>query len=441
MTDQTLPTTTSLLNRPATDRILVWLTAGAITLLVVAALATWHVFPGDRQTTTEANVYYTFADPVARGAVPYRDVTIEYPPGAIPVFLAPVWLLGPTDGARWGEQAENDAARRYEAALALLLVAVLAATLVVVAFTLRLLSPTVGHATRALVIPALSPVLLGALPLTRYDAWPVLLTSLGLLAALAARTRLAGATLGLAATAKLYPLVILPTLAVRAWRAGGRRRVAGLLAACALAGAVVLLPFLAVAPSETVHAVKLQLARGLQMESLGGSLLASVWKLSLSLKAHGVLSGSLPVAACQRCDGIVAAQLTGTLATITGLVSLVAVVAVLVVSARRTLAATDERTAIVLGSAIAVTALVALGKVLSAQFVLWLLPLVPLVGGRRGRNASVLLVAAALMTNVWFPSLYRDYVNLLTPGSIAFLLVRNALLVGVLFVLLRREPE
>ena len=45
--------------------------------------------------------------------------------------------------------------------------------------------------------------------------------------------------------------------------------------------------------------------------------------------------------------------------------------------------------------------------------------LVPLVAGRRGRNASTLLAVAALMTNVWFPSLYRDYVNVLAPGSIA----------------------
>ena len=75
------------------------------------------------------------------------------------------------------------------------------------------------------------------------------------------------------------------------------------------------------------------------------------------------------------------------------------------------------------------------------QFVLWLLPLVPLVHGRRGRNASALLVVAALMTNVWFPELYRDYVNHLTPGSIAFLLARNALLVGVLVVLLQPERD
>lgn len=410
-------------------------------MLVASSLLVWHVFPGDRETTTEANVYFAFADPVARGAVPYRDVSIEYPPGAFPVFLVPLRVFRPTAGALWDDAARNDAARRYEAGLALTLVAILAAALVAVGLTVQLLGRSLGGAVQALGPLACSPVLLGALPLTRYDAWPVLLTSLGLLAAVAGRTRVAGATLGLAATAKLYPLVLLPTLGARAWRSGGRARVVGLLAACAVAGAAVLLPFLLVAPGATIEAVKLQLARGLQMESLGGSLLAATWKLSLSLEAHGVLPGSLPVEACQRCDGIVAAQLTGTLAGIVGVLSLVAVVFVLVVSARRAYAAEGDREAIVLGAALSVTALLALGKVLSAQFLLWLLPLVPLVGGRRGRNATGLLVVAALLTNIWFPSLYRDYVNLLTPGSIAFLLVRNALLVAVLWVLLRPRRE
>ena len=58
-----------------------------------------------------------------------------------------------------------------------------------------------------------------------------------------------------------------------------------------------------------------------------------------------------------------------------------------------------------------VAAQVALGRVLSPQFVLWLLPLVPLVAGRRGRLAGALLAVALVLTQLWFPDLYRDYVN------------------------------
>lgn len=425
--------------RVATRRQLAALSATAVVVLALLSAAVWHGDPGDRQTTTEAYVYFDFADRVARGAVPYRDVTVEYPPGALPIFLAPLWLLGDTSGATWDEAATNNAARRYEAALAVLLAVVLAATILVTAASLRLLHATLAHAATGLGVLALTPILLGALPLTRYDAWPVLLTSVGVLAALAARDATTGVALGLAATAKLYPLVLLPGVVARVWRDRGPRRAAIVLGSALAAAAIVVAPFLVLAPSGTVDAFRVQLSRGLQMESLGGSILAAIWKLSLSLDARGLLPGPLPVDACQRCGGIVAAQLTGTLATLVGVVASIAVIAVLALAARRTMRMTEPRAAVAWSAAVAVTALVALGKVLSAQFLLWLLPLVLLVAGRRGRVATALLVVAAAMTNVWFPSLYRDYVNELSPGPVAFLLIRNGLLVALLVVLMRSD--
>ena len=60
-------------------------------------------------------------------------------------------------------------------------------------------------------------------------------------------------------------------------------------------------------------------------------------------------------------------------------------------------------------AAACVVAFVALGKVLSPQFLLWLVPLVPLVRGRRGLAASGLLAVALLLTQGWFPRQYWDY--------------------------------
>ena len=51
-------------------------------------------------------------------------------------------------------------------------------------------------------------------------------------------------------------------------------------------------------------------------------------------------------------------------------------------------------------------AFVALGKVLSPQFLIWLVPLVPLVRGRRGLAAAAMLGAAMLLTQAWFPDRY-----------------------------------
>jgi hypothetical protein len=72
--------------------------------------------------------------------------------------------------------------------------------------------------------------------------------------------------------------------------------------------------------------------------------------------------------------------------------------------------------------------------VLSPQFLIWLLPLVPLVRGRRGLAASALLGLALLLTQVWFPIRYFDLVAFDELPSWV-LLARNLVLVALVVVL------
>jgi hypothetical protein len=73
------------------------------------------------------------------------------------------------------------------------------------------------------------------------------------------------------------------------------------------------------------------------------------------------------------------------------------------------------------------------GKVLSPQFVIWLVPLVPMVRGRRGLAATALLGIALLDMLVWFPNRYYPYVS---SGHLAWLVfARDLLLVAALAVL------
>ena len=81
---------------------------------------------------------------------------------------------------------------------------------------------------------------------------------------------------------------------------------------------------------------------------------------------------------------------------------------------------------------------------LSPQFLLWLIPLVPLVRGRRGLAATALLTLALVLTQVWFPRRYWDYVGRFHRAGVVF--SRDLALVALLAVLawpsgLRHGPE
>jgi hypothetical protein len=79
-------------------------------------------------------------------------------------------------------------------------------------------------------------------------------------------------------------------------------------------------------------------------------------------------------------------------------------------------------------------------KVLSPQYVIWLLPLVPLsVGGVAGIVVSAIFLAACYMTTQVFPIHYGDLLNLRPPGP-ELLLARNLLLV-LLWILLLLLPD
>src|SRR5207249_3286286 len=96
----------------------------------------------------------------------------------------------------------------------------------------------------------------------------------------------------------------------------------------------------------------------------------------------------------------------------------------------------DPREDLVRYAALSVAAALVLGTVLSAQYVTWLIPLIPLVGGRRGTAATLCFVAAAALTHAWFPSdAYGNYLRDFDPGATTLLLARNLALLATALAL------
>ena len=126
------------------------------------------------------------------------------------------------------------------------------------------------------------------------------------------------------------------------------------------------------------------------------------------------------------------------LAAISTLLQAAALVTVWILYARGP--ATRER--LLLACAAAVCAFVAFGKVLSPQFLIWLVPVVPLVWGRRGLVASGLLAAAVVVTQLWFPFRYWELALEFDEPASWLVLARDVLLVGLTLLLVAgARPE
>jgi hypothetical protein len=416
------------MRRTATGRDLALLTAAALVLLVATAVLTWS--RADDASSWDVPLYQSFGDRIVGGDVPYRDVRIEYPPGALPAFVLPS-LVASGDGPVYEPQL-NEAARSYARSFAVLMTLLLAATVLLTAVSLAALGATVGHTALALGLVGATPLLLGELALTRFDALPVALTALAVAALLGGRPRLAAVALGAAISAKLYPLLVLPLLAIHVARRRGAREAVIAVTITAATVAAIVLPFVALAPSDAWFSIRAQLTRGVQVESFPGNAAIALARVSDELGL-----GSLGVGVDEGGTGSVrSADVTGGLGQVLGALGGLAAVAVVLavwIAAWRRSGTSSMRLVRDCGAVVA--AQLALGRVLSPQFVLWLVPLVPLVAGRRGRLASVLLAVALVATHVWFPDLYRDYVNDRGALETGYLVLRNLLLLGVLATL------
>jgi hypothetical protein len=348
-----------------------------------------------RERIVDTPVYERYGEAMVDGQVPYRDFAVEYPPAALPVFVLPA--LG-----------EGDYERRFEGLMAALGVA----CVVLVAL--------VASSWWAPLLVGLAPLAIGSVILSRFDLWPAMLTVAALALLVAGRFRLGLAALGIGTAAKLYPALLAPIAIAHVWRVRGRREALICLAVFLGVLALIVLPFAVLSPGGVWGSVWRQAGRPLQIESLGAGLLLAahhVFGLDLTMESsHG----------SQNLDGT-AADVLGVASTV---LQVAALVAIWVWYARGP--ASRER--LLTAGAAVVCAFIAFGKVFSPQFLIWLIPLVPLVG----ISASALLVASLVLTQLWFPYRYWDLALEFDTLASWLVLARDLVLVALTVVLIAR---
>jgi hypothetical protein len=380
--------------------------AAAIAAAGVAVLLASSLLPPQRILSRPDNgdiqEYFQYAQRTFEGQVPYRDFSLEYPPGALPVVLAP----GPADHG-------------YYDRFRVLMLALGAAAIALLVAVLFRAGADAAELAAGVLVPATLPFTLNpSLVVQRYDLWPAALVLLALLALLRGRRALGLVTLGVGAAAKLYPLALVP-LAILTRR--GRAHVFRELAIVAAGALALVVPFAIVAPRGVGHVGSLLVRRPLHVESLGGSIL-------LAAHQFGVYRPTTYLSIGKSWD--LAGPAAKAVALAGSLVEAAALVAVWFLFARGPRGPRD----FLLAVAAAVVGFVAFGKIFSPQYMVWVAAAVPLALGRVRPYVLTATLAALLLTLYVYD---WGYFDLLRGGIVSWvMLARNLILVALFCALL-----
>jgi glycosyl transferase family 87 len=342
----------------------------------------------------DVGLYGDYARGLLDGQVPYRDFFVEYPPGAFAVFTPPALL------------PEGDYRHAFKILMALLGVGML----VVAALILVRLGASSRRLYGTLAVLALVPLALGPVSLNTYDAWPALLVGAAACALLYRRPTLGFALLGLAVTAKLYPVALLPLFCFAV-----RDRLRRPLLAFGAVVAVVFVPFAVVGWDGLWESFQAQGERALQLESLGGAILLAAHRLGLYDAT--VVGGSTAALSRDLAGALPDAVAVGS--------SVLEVAAILTVAWVFVARGGGNAERLVVAAAATLVGFLAFSRFISPQYLVWLLPLVPISSAA----AAALLAAAMVLAQLWFFH-YRDVFAL---DGIVWLVVARDLVLVVLY--------
>jgi len=371
----------------------------------------------------DVELYFNYASNVMAGQMPYRDFSMEYPPGALLVFLLPR-LFASTTGA-------------YGTAFAIEMLAFSLASLFMILILARRLKLAV---VPTMAIYTMVVVAVGSIAVQRFDFAPAALSLAAVFAFGRGRYKSAWALIAVGTMVKLYPAALAPLFLIYQWRHQSWRHLVAPIFVCGAVLVCGMLPFFVLSPEGFLNSFSLQSGRNLQIESLYASVLFTAYALGGSNLSvfQGPVSWDL---ASPYATGVAQASL----AIMFFVAAAVYIVYLLPYSWKKT-ESTGPPGPQALGrllnfSLVLIIVLLVTSKVFSTQFMVWLLPFIPLVSGRARHAIWPASIAAGCLTWYIYPMHYWDLRNLHVPPMQA-LFLRNIILVIIAFWLWEtHEPE
>jgi uncharacterized membrane protein len=373
--------------------------------------------PPDNGGISDLGGYQTTATAIAHGQWPYRDFFLEYPPVAAGLFVVAGWIggLGAT-GFSHGMAIE----------------------MLMFAWTAQACAARLAPENRRQLVAwafVVVPLLMGTLVRERFDVAPAAVCIAAVLALARGHHKTAFALLGAGIALKLFPAVLVPA-GVGWLLARGLRREAWIGGAVAVAVALVICaPFYAVSPHGFTEQFRFHIDRPVQIEStpasvlyvLGGATVDGIDEHPDRFRSQGLVGGD--------------AKAVKALFEALQFAAYVLLVGVLWYATKAVRGRpSDELDVLLLAVTGALLTFIALGKVFSPQYMIWLAPLTPLAWVRGQREVAALMTAAFVLTWAYYPHHYTDVVvhTASHHAAIVTVALRNGLLVGALGLVIAR---
>lgn len=355
-------------------------------------------------------LFYDYGSALVAGQVPYRDYFVEYPPFALVFFTLPR-LVGAT--FHWYYVAYQTQVVLFDL------------------ITLGALYAARDHSRPPWEILApytVAVLAVGPIILEQFDIFPAAFTLLAVVYYSRSRDTAAWIFLALGVMTKVYPLLIAPVFLLLDWRRGLRVRDVGRAAIAFTATCfVVVLPLLVIAPTSLTRMLAFHAQRGIHLDSTYGSLAMVMDALNVSY-VHVVftfrswnLAGPVPDVLTRLSTPLLGVLLLGAYA--------------LIAKCLRTLGDESTRDVRVVATCSALVLLAGLvgSKVLSPQYLIWVVPLVPLMTRPHRYLAWGVFALTGLMTYYIYPLRYGDLMYH-HESAIAALAARSLLLVALTLI-------
>jgi uncharacterized membrane protein len=357
---------------------------------------------------SDLGIYYEYASNIIMGKFPYLDFAIEYPPFSLLFFLIPRLIV------------ENIGAYIFVFAIEVFIF-----NLVVVYVIWEIAKRLRLNQIACLTIYTVSLLAIGPIILERYDIIPAVATLLSLYFYTRKQLKLAWLFLALGIVIKIYPIVLIPFYIISHINQRDLKQLKAGIFILLLVLVISFLPGVFLDANGLWQSFIYHTERGLQIESSYASVLIFLHNIALITVKVGYDAGSI----------ILVSDLADTFSTVSfWAMTLSLGIIYLFFWNLSKHHKNDTNNLVVNYSFVAIAIFILMGKVFSPQYLIWLLPLVPLVSGQLRHVIWPFFVATCGATYYIFPLNYYELMRL-EPTVAKILLGRNALLLFVTILL------